>query len=477
MADDMDEDEEQLLLNDELEEELNVEENGDDSEDQEESDSPEEEGFQVEENNNRRGFLRSLLRIRGRPDRDRVQKRPTQITYDPSLPTAHSYLGSDLEEYSGRTVLDEDSFISLPLLHLPGVILVPGQTLPLQLFNQRIISMMKHVIQNNRTFGMIHDSHDRGPGQEGSIAAIGGTTAEIFSSKEEDDDTGIETMRVKAMGRQRFQVMETRRQTDGILIGTVRIIAEPELPGALEGAQLSSQNRLRLMPSLGQLSGLERDAAWLRQRRKRHLSAARWTWLQPWVYEMYDAEVLMHHIKAELRSWFEDSVKFHTVPSKPSDFSFWVASNLPLNDTQRLKLLQINCPVQRLRLELDTLRKCTMLTCTDCGQDIAKKSDVFSMSLDGPMAAYVNPGGFVHDTLTLYRAHNMVLIGRPSQEHSWFPGYAWTILQCRRCTRHMGWKFTAAKRKLKPEMFWGLTRSAVQPGLKEASQETELPLI
>ena len=47
---------------------------------------------------------------------------------------------------------------------------------------------------------------------------------------------------------------------------------------------------------------------------------------------------------------------------------------------------------------------------------------VYSMSLDGPMANYVNPGGYVHETLTLYRAQNLNLIGRPSTENSWFPG-------------------------------------------------------
>ncbi len=74
-----------------------------------------------------------------------------------SLLYCFQYLGNDLQEYSGRTVLDDESYITLPLLQLPGVVLIPGQTLPLHLFNQRIISMMKHVIQNNRTFGLVHD--------------------------------------------------------------------------------------------------------------------------------------------------------------------------------------------------------------------------------------------------------------------------------------------------------------------------------
>lgn len=46
----------------------------------------------------------------------------------------------------------------------------------------------------------------------------------------------------------------------------------------------------------------------------------------------------------------------------------------------------------------------------------------FSLSLCGPMAAYVNPHGYVHETLTVYKACNLNLIGRPSTEHSWFPG-------------------------------------------------------
>ena len=48
-------------------------------------------------------------------------------------------------------------------------------------------------------------------------------------------------------------------------------------------------------------------------------------------------------------------------------------------------------------------------------------------------AAYVNPGGHVHDTLTLSRASNLRLVGRSSTEYSWFPGYAWTIIECLGC--------------------------------------------
>ena len=37
----------------------------------------------------------------------------------------------------------------------------------------------------------------------------------------------------------------------------------------------------------------------------------------------------------------------------------------------------------------------------------------------------------------------------------------------------MGWKFTAAKRGLKPEKFWGLTRSGLQPSIKRSEDASD----
>ena len=45
------------------------------------------------------------------------------------------------------------------------------------------------------------------------------------------------------------------------------------------------------------------------------------------------------------------------------------------------------------------------------------------MSSEGPQGAYVNPGGYVHETLTLYKTKNLNLVGESSTQYSWFPGY------------------------------------------------------
>ena len=37
----------------------------------------------------------------------------------------------------------------------------------------------------------------------------------------------------------------------------------------------------------------------------------------------------------------------------------------------------------------------------------------------------------------------------------------------------MGWKFTAAKKKLVPQKFWGLCRSALVPSFQKKTGDTE----
>ena len=46
-----------------------------------------------------------------------------------------------------------------------------------------------------------------------------------------------------------------------------------------------------------------------------------------------------------------------TIPTDPVELSFWVAMNLPIDDAQRLKVLQMDCAVPRLRMELGLLKK------------------------------------------------------------------------------------------------------------------------
>ncbi|CAG2179250.1 unnamed protein product, partial [Oppiella nova] len=114
--------------------------------------------------------------------------RDQRVQYDTTLPSQHNYLGDNLNELSGRVVLDETSTVSLPLLTIDKVVLVPSQVLPLQLHHPTIVSMMRRLIDGQRTVGVV-----------ASFEPTLGTTAEIRSYSGDDDDVeGLPVFRVKA---------------------------------------------------------------------------------------------------------------------------------------------------------------------------------------------------------------------------------------------------------------------------------------
>ncbi|XP_076336827.1 protein cereblon-like isoform X3 [Tachypleus tridentatus] len=385
------------------------------------------------------------------------------------------YLGDDLEELTGRTLLDDNSCPNLPLLPLPGIVLVPGQTIPLQLFEPSAISMVKRIIEKDHTLGIINSRYQAlSPG----VVCVG-TTAEIRSYREEaDENIGLSTLRLKAEGRQRFEILEARRQIDGVVMAKVRILPEIMVDDPGGGIRLSCLDRFRTLPlstmdTNTRSSGLDSDRFNSPLRRKYdRFDFANYTRWPRWVYHQYDAMLIVQRIIQELQKW-NCFIPTDRTPRTPLDFSYWVASNLPLDDNKRLCLLGLNNAIQRLRCELSMLKRYRTLCCrnTMCNMDIANRYDTFSMSLEGPQGTYVNPSGYVHEIITTYKARGLSLFGSPSTEQSWFPGYAWTAASCSGCDNHVGWKFTTTNCKLEPQQFWGLCRASLRPAFSSDGKD------
>ncbi|GAQ86521.1 Putative ATP-dependent protease PIL [Klebsormidium nitens] len=177
-----------------------------------------------------------------------------------------------------------------------------------------------------------------------------------------------------------------------------------------------------------------------------------------WVYRMHDAYVLARRV-ADLMRQVVPARKVDDLLNEPEALSYYVASNLPLQDATRQELLETVGTVYRLRKETKILETLDKLRCKACEVVIASKSDLMVMSADGPIGAYVNPHGHIHETLTLRRVQGLALDGFQETENSWFPGYAWTIAHCQNCGYHMGWKFTAVRPGMTPDCFWGVTRA------------------
>ncbi len=54
---------------------------------------------------------------------------------------------------------------------------------------------------------------------------------------------------------------------------------------------------------------------------------------------------------------------------------------------------------------------------------------------------FANPSGKRYTLGCFSDAQNTKSIGRPTEEWSWFSGYAWTICLCANCNTHLGWRF------------------------------------
>ncbi|XP_066999546.1 protein cereblon [Anabrus simplex] len=384
------------------------------------------------------------------------QGQDQEHTFDTALPVKHSYLGNNLEELRGRTLLDDGSYQTLPLLPEPGVVLVPGQTLPLTVFYPSTISMLRRTISTDRTFGVVCIRY---VGADPPRLADVGTTAEIYEFQGEDDTT---CFKIKAKGRQRFKIIESRRQIDGNITARVRILPEVMLPDPLMEVRITSLDRNRHTNPLRKRAFRNRDAV-----------STRWP---AWVHSQYDCHLLVKKVMVHLAHL--QLGRNNAIPADPVELSFWVAQCLPLRDEQKLNLLQINSAIQRLRWELSILDNCRVLCCLKCSAKVANQKDIFSMSVEGPQGTYVNSGGYVHETMTLYKAKGLrCLSDAPSTEYSWFPGYAWTIAECRRCQKHMGWKFTATRDDLRPAKFWGLCRRSLAPRLQPSDDGEGRPVM
>ncbi|XP_039116134.1 uncharacterized protein LOC120251613 [Dioscorea cayenensis subsp. rotundata] len=180
-----------------------------------------------------------------------------------------------------------------------------------------------------------------------------------------------------------------------------------------------------------------------------------------WVYQMYDSYALAQKA-ADLWKQIIRMPSMDNLVTKPDLLSFHMASKLPMSEATRQELLEIDGVSYRLRREIQLLKSFDLIRCKTCQSVIARRSDMLVMSSDGPLNAYVNPHGFVHEVITVYNANGLALQGRPDKAHSWFPGYAWTITYCASCESNIGWLFTARKKNLLPRSFWGIRSSQVK---------------
>ncbi len=129
---------------------------------------------------------------------------------------------------------DPDALERIPLFPLP-MVLFPGALMPLRIFEQRYLDMVRECTRNNSGFGVIRleQNKDQPRAQHAAI----GTEAQIEDFSTLDD--GL--LGIDCRGCSRFRIHRTIARDDGLLFGEVDWLAEEERqPVAAEYGALQS---------------------------------------------------------------------------------------------------------------------------------------------------------------------------------------------------------------------------------------------
>lgn len=327
----------------------------------------------------------------------------------------------------GGVVLEAGWSGSLPCVPHPGPVF-PGQTVPLLLTEPADAAHLRRAARSDRLFCLVFpEEGDAGERVSGPGA---GVVCEVLQCA---PAVGGEACKGRALYRARVSRL-AQWPAGMVQVARVRVLDERLPPAPLY---------------------LVRDSA-----------------LTPWACWVYRAADVRPAVSV-LREHF--AVLGLRPPRDDASLSCWAAGNLALTRREQLELFSLDTRL-RLRREARLAARQAeraVLACTGCRREVARLADTLPMSSEGLACNYANLGGYVHEVLTVRQAAGGLPMGFRSQEFSWFPGYSWTVLTCDQCRTHIGWRFDADRRSLRPQYFYGLCRKYVQPVMHPDAHEHE----
>ncbi|PIC34545.1 hypothetical protein B9Z55_014162 [Caenorhabditis nigoni] len=138
-------------------------------------------------------------------------------------------------------------------------------------------------------------------------------------------------------------------------------------------------------------------------------------------------------------------------------FSYFISQQIFSNRETEYSLLKEDSANTRIAAALKYC-KVSIGKCRRCFAPIFLNENI--MRLPEQTMTHVNAHGFVHKITLLSSITNYVRASAPSYEFTWFPDYAWIIIQCVGCHQHLGWEYMSMTRE--PQRFFGIQREGVQ---------------
>ena len=124
--------------------------------------------------------------------------------------------------------------MDIPLFPL-NTVLFPGGLLPLQIFEQRYMAMMKSCLRDSTYFGVCLIRHGAEVGAPATPEPLGCSARVVHWDMEQ-----LGVLKVVAQGERRFRVQATRVQEDGLVLGSVELLpeeADAAVPAELEACR------------------------------------------------------------------------------------------------------------------------------------------------------------------------------------------------------------------------------------------------
>ena len=153
--------------------------------------------------------------------------------------------------------------MQVPLFPLNTVIF-PGGVLPLRIFEPRYLGLVSQCLKSDMPFGvlLIRDGGETGPATTHNV----GTLARITDWYQGSD--GL--LGITAIGEQRFRLIASERQEDGLNIGDIEILENESVTPLPEEYQEMAAILAGVLDDLGRLyESLDRhfdDASWVTSR-------------------------------------------------------------------------------------------------------------------------------------------------------------------------------------------------------------------
>ncbi|KAK6748211.1 hypothetical protein RB195_001062 [Necator americanus] len=281
---------------------------------------------------------------------------------------------------------------TVPVISLDLVVL-PGQMVPMQIHNTVSRAIVQRAIDSRSYLGLL-------PVIIGEVNMNKDRYGILLQVNKYVSD-GL-TMKVHAIGRQRFRVISIENEASSTSMARVEVLDDLTripLPQAICPSKTwtwPEKRKLALCSAISSVPHFVADNVNLDNQCKR---------LGNW-----------------LEMWFSNEKIRDALELGPVSFSYWAARNIPMPLSTKYEHLVEDETNLRIISLLNLVDKMTDLVCRGCGLLICNVRDIVNMNSEGTSSHFVNSAGYIHEMVTVAVAQNFVPRDQPCAKFSWFPG-------------------------------------------------------